>query len=1113
MKNKMLILVFICLPFFAAWGQEGVKMEKKPLTLPTYEIGSPDLNPVFFTGRTYQGAQGHIYPYPLFDILTDNKVDKSYEALYVENEYLNVCVVPELGGRILSATDKSNGYEFFYRQTGIKPALIGMLGAWLSGGVEWNFPHHHRPSSFMDIDYQLEENADGSKTIWVGETELRHRIKWSIGVTLHPGRSYVEAKVRIMNRSPYIQSLLYWANVSVHCGPDYEVIFQPSTQFGTDHSKVAFTTWPLGEIVRGSGEKVELAWWKNFTAGSRSIFAWNFNDDFFAGYDHRKQAGTMHVANRHIVNGKKFFLWGNNPSAQMWDKMLSDNDGPYLELMVGAYSDNQPDYSWIGPGETREFSQFWYPIRNIEGAKNANCDAAVNLERTAPDKVFFGFNTTAPFKNAKAVLKSGNKTLFEQSINIDPTQPFVKEINIPSETDDYGLFAALYDSNGKELVSYQPVQMKEQPMPDVVETAKPAEEYKTVEELYQTGLRIEQFYNARLNPMDYYNEALKRDSLDSRVNTVVGIHYARQGKWALAEKHFLAAIERETKNYTITKDPEAYYNLGVVYQMQNRFKEASDCFWKATWYPTFQSPAYFALAQMECVKGDYAEALDLINSSLNVNVRNTKAITVKAYILRKLGKNSEASDLLKTVLAIDPLDYWSLSEASIIAGNGAAFLVNENLTRGAGIVKQQELLELAVDYGNLGAYNEALGLLKESVNLGAPYANFPLIYYYAGYYSFLKGDKDTALSYFKQAGAQPSDYCYPFRLEELRMFDITTSENPSDAKAYFYKGELLYYLEQKEEAIDAWEKSAQLDPRFGLVNRNLGFAYGRANEPDKAISWYEKSIQVAPNNPRAFTEIDQLYQKTGKPAKERLAMLQKNINTVLKHDDAVIRLLGLYNETDDYDKAIKILDTRHFHVWEGGGEVHDIFVDAHLLKGLSLAKNKKYDEAIKEYAIADTYPDNLEVGRPDNGGQYSKIYYYMGKAYAAKGDNVKAKESFEKSIVDPDGRFARGLNRRSYFSEQDLYRAMAYQELGEKAKANEIIDACKKYIDDQFTNKSLIDEYSKFGEDGTQSQRLAQLFYLNGLVYYAQGNKVKADEEFAKAVKANQNMIWPKQFR
>lgn len=226
MKQYLLILCS-CLLSQALFAQ-SVKMEQKTLTLPTYEIGAPDVNSIFFTGRVYQGAQGHIYPYPLYDILTDNKVDKDYNALYLDNEYVNVCVLPEMGGRILSATDKTNNYEIFYKQTGIKPALIGMLGAWLSGGVEWNFPHHHRPSSYMDIDWRMEENDDGSKTIWVGETEFRHRFKWSIGVTVYPGRSWVEAKVRIMNRTPFIQSMLYWANVSVHCNEDYEVIFPPS---------------------------------------------------------------------------------------------------------------------------------------------------------------------------------------------------------------------------------------------------------------------------------------------------------------------------------------------------------------------------------------------------------------------------------------------------------------------------------------------------------------------------------------------------------------------------------------------------------------------------------------------------------------------------------------------------------------------------------------------------------------------------------------------------------------------------------------------------------------------------------------------------------------------
>ena len=793
MKNTLLLglSLLLSVPQLSA---QTVKVTEKPLVLPTYEIGAPDVNPIFFTGRVYQGAQGHIYPYPLYDILTDEKIDKTYDAVYLDNEYVNVCVLPEIGGRILSATDKTNNYEIFYRQTGIKPALIGMLGAWLSGGVEWNIPHHHRPSSYMPIDWKIEENKDGSKTIWVGEMELRHRMKWSVGVTVYPNRSWVEARVKIINRTPFVQSILYWANVSVHCNKDYEVIFPPATQFGTDHSKVYFTKWPMGEAVRGSGNDVELAWWKNYTGNSRSIFAWNFEDDFLAGYDHGKQAGTVHVANHHIVNGKKFFLWGNNPSAEMWNKMLSDKDGHYLELMVGAYSDNQPDYSWVGPGETREFVQRWYGIRDIGSVKNANDDAAVNLERRASDKVFLGFNATTKYTDAKVLLKQGGNVLFEKVISIDPATPFTATLPIPKTVKDTDLYAVLLDKQGNELVAYQPVELDNKELPSVVEGTKPVKEYQTVEELYYAGLRVDQFHNARLNAMDFYNEALSRDSLDSRVNTVVGIRYAKAGQWDLAEKHLKRALVRPAKDYTVVKDPEPHYYLGLIYQMQGRYKEAADQYWKATWYPTFQHSAYLALAQLSGLKGNLPEALALVNQSLAVGGRDTKALTLKAYLLRKLGQADEAAKLLELVMEIDPLDYWSMSEQSLLNGNGVNFLDKAEKQRGEGIIRVQELLEMSLEYAHVGAYAEATHLLDKALQIGEPYISSPLVYYYMGYYDLQSGNKEAALAQWKKASSLSTDWCFPFRLEEINILNTVCSESVANARAPYYLGNLYYLL-------------------------------------------------------------------------------------------------------------------------------------------------------------------------------------------------------------------------------------------------------------------------------------------------------------------------------
>ena len=874
MKNTLLLglSLLLSVPQLSA---QTVKVTEKPLVLPTYEIGAPDVNPIFFTGRVYQGAQGHIYPYPLYDILTDEKIDKTYDAVYLDNEYVNVCVLPEIGGRILSATDKTNNYEIFYRQTGIKPALIGMLGAWLSGGVEWNIPHHHRPSSYMPIDWKIEENKDGSKTIWVGEMELRHRMKWSVGVTVYPNRSWVEARVKIINRTPFVQSILYWANVSVHCNKDYEVIFPPATQFGTDHSKVYFTKWPMGEAVRGSGNDVELAWWKNYTGNSRSIFAWNFEDDFLAGYDHGKQAGTVHVANHHIVNGKKFFLWGNNPSAEMWNKMLSDKDGHYLELMVGAYSDNQPDYSWVGPGETREFVQRWYGIRDIGSVKNANDDAAVNLERRAPDKVFLGFNATTKYTDAKVLLKQGGNVLFEKVISIDPATPFTATLPVPKTVKDADLYAVLLDKQGNELVAYQPVELDNKELPSVVEGTKPVKEYQTVEELYYAGLRVDQFHNARLNAMDFYNEALSRDSLDSRVNTVVGIRYAKAGQWDLAEKHLKRALVRPAKDYTVVKDPEPHYYLGLIYQMQGRYKEAADQYWKATWYPTFQHSAYLALAQLSGLKGNLPEALALVDQSLAVGGRDTKALTLKAYLLRKLGQADEAAKLLELVMEIDPLDYWSMSEQSLLNGNGVNFLDKAEKQRGEGIIRVQELLEMSLEYAHVGAYAEATHLLDKALQIGEPYISSPLVYYYMGYYDLQSGNKEAALAQWKKASSLSTDWCFPFRLEEINILNTVCSESVADARAPYYLGNLYYFLGQKEKGMVCWEQAVSKDTQFAQAWRNLGFGYNRQNEPGKAIAGYEKAIAFNNKDPRIFQELDILYEKNKKPATERLAILEQ----------------------------------------------------------------------------------------------------------------------------------------------------------------------------------------------------------------------------------------------
>ncbi len=636
----LLLFAILLIPTSVLMAQAPtpVHIWEEPMTLPTYKIGPPEQSPMFFAGRIYQGAAGKIYPYPLYDRILDVQGDKTYHADFLENKYVKIAVLPQLGGRVFSATDKTNGYDYVYRQSKIQPALIGMIGAWISGGMEWDIPSHHRSTSYLPVEHRLVKNADGSSTIWVGDVDLQTKMQWLVGLTLYPGKSYLKVTTKLLDGAPIVQSFLDFTNAAMHVNKNYQVIFPTDTQFAVFHAKVAFAHWPVShEVFMGVDytRGVNVSWWKNNPA-SMSFFAWNFDGDFFGGYDHGVNAGTICIQNHNVSPGAKFFEWGNGPSGELWDKIL-DSQGPYLELMSGNYSDNQPDYSWIEPYETKVANQYWYPIRGIRGAKNANLNGAVNLQVEPLGKVFFGFSATQAFEGAKAVLTGKGQTLFEQTVDIDPGTPFTHELALPAGMKEYDLKAALLDSNGNELVSYQPVKLAPEAMPPTVTPPEPPAEIKTVDKLYHTGLRLEQFHNATISPLPYYEEALRRDPENYEVNTALGRIYCERGQWQEAIKHLNLALGRATHNYTRPKDGEAYYYMGVAQRAEGQNQQARTAFYRASWSEAWTAASYFQLAELEGQKGNWASAAADLDHSLDYNMQNAKAWDLKAVRVAEAG--------------------------------------------------------------------------------------------------------------------------------------------------------------------------------------------------------------------------------------------------------------------------------------------------------------------------------------------------------------------------------------------------------------------------------------------------------------------------------------------
>lgn len=1055
---KVIIGFFILISSVNAQTVSPVTLTEVSENIPTYLANAPDPNPMFFFGQGSQGAEGRVYPYALYDNLTNKKSDKIYKIVYLENEYVKIGILPEIGGRLFSALDKTNNYDFIYKQKVIKPALIGLTGAWISGGIEWNVPHHHRASTFIPVQWSKEEQPDGSKTVWVGELEVRHRMRWAVGYTLRPGSSVLECSIRIVNRTPVANTMLCFANVAVGPNNNYQVIFPPGTQWSTGHSKRGFATWPVAD------------------------------------------------------SGKKFFTWG---VGSMWDKILADDGKPYLEIMVGAYSDNQPDYSWLQPFEERSFEMSWYPFRGTDGVKNANLDATVNLE-VKDGKAVFGFYTTKAYPNATVRLLAGKQVLVEEKIGINPGKPYSKLVSVPAGVDEHDLRASLF-ADGRELIAYSPISLKPSVKPVAVINPLTPENIKNDEELFLAGQRIDQFHNPSLDADAYWEELLKRDPGSITANTGMGMLDLRNARFASAEQHFRKALDRLTFQYTTSRNGEPFYYLGVALKAQGKSDEAFTAFYKATWNQEWKAPGYYSVAEIAVSRNDFTSALNYINRSLDANAYNLRAYGLKAAILRHLDRPGEAMDVL-TIAShkTDPLDVHLMAEQWLLSKDPkiASTLFSTMNTFPA------TAQETAAEYYNSGLWSDGLNILRQSITASPnKEKTSPLVYYYMGHFSEKLGDASKATEYRKQATLQPTDYVFPFQSELIAVLRRAIEANPLDARAPYYLGNLLFDW-QPDEAIALWEKSGALDPKFPITWRNLSQAYSHKTgdeQKTKAISYLEKAVTGGSIYPAHFAEIDRLYKSSGAPVEKRLALLELNQKVAVRSDEALGDLINLKTFVGKTDDAIQLLKGRTFTIAEGANAFNtgQAWTDAHLVRGLMLFGIRKYTEALADFQMALTFPENLRA-QPGRNSRQSQLSYWIGCTYEALGQKDKAKQSWTE-VVTPTTRTNRpatGGGGRAFTNpagqgEQRYYVALAQKKLGSADKG----EAAFREL--AATNTSTVSNQSDNPGDPqfVAARRLAfrdntaMPHYIAGMGYAGLGNKSKAREEFTAALAASPDFL------
>ncbi|GAB2546527.1 DUF5107 domain-containing protein [Gracilibacillus alcaliphilus] len=1021
----------------------AVTVYERDVKIPTYPVGKPEKNPMFLEKRVYQGSSGKVYPHPIIEKIYDEKVEKSYRLVIMENQYLYVELMPEMGGRIYRALDKTNQYDFVYYNEVIKPALVGITGPWVSGGIEFNWPQHHRPNTFGPVEYTIEDNKDGSQTVWMSEIDRMYGTKGMAGFTLHPDKAVIEITGQLYNRTSQAQTFLWWANPAIPVNDDTQSIFPPDVRFVFDHGKRDVSKFPVatGEYYKVDySAGVDISKYKNIPVPT-SYMVHHSDYNFVGSYDFRKQAGIYHVANRHISPGKKQWTWGSGDFGKAWDRNLTDQNGPYVELMTGVYTDNQPDFTWLQPYEEKRFTQYFMPYKDIGAIKNASADAAVNLELNN-GILTAGVYTTSSFDQINVKIKYQGRVMHELTCSLSPDKGWLNswEVDKAEQIHDYQI--EVFTKDHRLLVDFQAEAPAIEEIAEAAKAIEPAAALANNEDLFLAGQHLEQYRHATFEPEDYYLEGLRRNPNDYRINNAYGQLLLRRGQFAESEKHLRKAVHTLTRHNPNPYDMEAFFYLGLCLQYQGKLTEAYRIFYKATWGGLWKDKAFTHLAMIAFQQKDVESALSHCEEALLHHQNHLLVRNLTSACLRALGEKEHALSFTLATIDKDRLDFGARLELYLTYLElGEQEKAKQALEVLHDIMRKdvRNYLHLAQDLLLSGRFADIQRLLTSVTE-----TTHPMIDYYLGYVSNQQNNVTEAKSYYEKANQQLPDYVFPNHLYDYLVLHDAIAATTDNDKAHYYVGNLLYDKKRYQEAAEHWQESIAQKDDFPTAFRNLAFYYyNKLGNQEKASKALEQAFQLDMTDARVFYELDQLYKKTGRSPDNRLQLLEKHKKLVEERDDLFVEYVTLQNLLGEHTKALALINSRQFHPWEGGeGKITKQYVSAHIGIALTEMDHQQYNKAIDHLEAATVFPENLGEGKLQ-GAQENDIYYWLGVAYSRNGQEETAEIYWQKA--------SQGLSEPAtamYYNDQPpemiFYQGLACKMLGEKeaakGKFNKLID-------------------------------------------------------------------------
>ncbi|MDR1238012.1 MAG: DUF5107 domain-containing protein, partial [Propionibacteriaceae bacterium] len=1027
----------------AAWYED--------LVIDTYSPASPSVYPSYLDRRVYQGSSGRVYPLPFFESINPDKRPKTWSAIHLDNEYVRLAILPELGGRIYCAVDKTRDYCFFYKNNVIKPALVGLAGPWLSGGVEFNWPQHHRPATYLPVSAEIEHEPDGSVTVWCTDHDPFNRMRASHGIRLSPGSAIIECRVRLVNRSEDVQTFLWWANVAAPVGDHYQSFFPPDVTQVADHARRATATFPVVEgryygvdyparVTADNPDAARIDWYRNIPVPT-SYMCVDSEGDFFGGYDHQRQAGFIHWADHRIAPGKKQWTWGNAPFGWAWDRNLTDTDGPYVELMAGVFTDNQPDFSYLAPGEIKTFSQYWYPIQEIGPAHQATLEAAAHLDADGLLKVA----VTKPRPRLRVEARNAaGQLIFSDAAALRPGEP--------------GRFTLPASAAVAEIVVLEDEEVllrwdQRKPAPHQTWTAtEPAEpaQIAQIDELYLTGVHLEQYRHATLDPEVYWREALSRDALDARSNTAMSSRCYRAGDLIGAQAYARNAIRRLTRRNAHPRDGEAFYRLGLALAAQGRVEEAYDSFANSAWAAAWKVPASLAMSRLDLTRGRNQSALALATDAQREAPAHSQLAAIMVIALRRLGLDDKASDQLEQACANDRFDWWLRDLARELTPETAP--------------DAQTCLDLVFEYLSVGEWLDALRLaeLALSLEVGSPVEGQPrltpvLYYCQAECFDALERPEEAVDA---RVSAQSADasWCFPGRLQEALLLQRQVERDPHDARAASMLGLWLYAHDRWDDAMNQWRRVDQAGQADAVVLRCL--AVGTVNteyDLSRAAEYYDRALVLKGEDAQLSYEADQLAKLLGEPVASRLERFTRQPDLVSQRDDLSVEYANLLALSGQPEQARDVLLSRRFQPWEGG---EGAVLGAWERTQLALAQKalNEDDQAGAERIIraAIDPPESLGEARHLL-ANCADLYLVLGDALAAQGLSTEAEAAWKRAATQ-QGDFLDMAT--TVYSEKTYYSALAWKRLGAEDRARTLLRNLADYAAELASTPAKIDYFA-----------------------------------------------------